>query len=196
MSIGSCLTFKPEILAPAACTIVLVHQARAARSQDQIGDETCTTSSGKSAFNSSRTRVRISPSRFCPGHSASGVSTATEASSPIPQMVSTGLASTSFRSPVWNSLRRSPLFCRNFSKLTRYTMSCFYASHSASLKFLTRRPKAFCRPGSTASMINSAVSRSSKSKALRYIMACSAVTKLRSSNSNSECCHWLKGPDQ
>ncbi|KAL2168112.1 hypothetical protein VTG60DRAFT_376 [Thermothelomyces hinnuleus] len=143
-----------------------------------------------SFLNSSLTAINALPSRFSP-HLFLMLS-ALAALNPIPQIRSSGLASTISLSPVRSSSSRmltlslpsppSPSTCTihhpssgstgrvNLSRLPRRTISSRRASHTASEKLDTFRPRALTSRGSGVARISAPTSGSEKRTAFWYIM--------------------------
>lgn len=93
----------------------------------------------------------------------------------MPQTRSTGLASTSTRSPVCTRNSRSAGSDENLCTLPSTTIPNRSRSHVASSKSRTSRPAFFASAGCSAASTRRSASASAKSRALPAIIQCSAV---------------------
>eukprot|EP00955_Chlamydomonas_euryale_P031381 329677-Chlamydomonas_euryale.AAC.8 len=124
-------------------------------------------------------RVRASmsakPSRLAPRHAVGDAASGWLSLSPMPQVVSLGLASTSTQFAVPSSHRCSAVSLLNFSTLPLTTISKRAASHTLPSKPRTPRPSCRATRGLGSARMACRYSSSSNSRALPAIIQCSAV---------------------
>ena len=92
--------------------------------------------------NSSRTAISENPNRFSPCHCNGLAARGSSAVRPMPQILSTGLASAKTRLPLCSRKARKAGCWLNFAKLPRRTISHRCAFHTSSRKPSTRLPSA------------------------------------------------------
>ena len=97
--------------------------------------------------NSSRTAISANPKRFSPCHCSGLAAHGSSAIRPMPQILSTGLASAKTRLPLCSRKARKAGCWLNFAKLPRRTISHRCAFHTSSRKPSTRLPSALAWPG-------------------------------------------------
>ena len=132
------------------------------------------------------------PKRFKPRHRFGLFIFSLPAASPIPQTLSTGLASTRTREAVcFRNLHKSA-FWENFASFAFTTMEKRCLTQVASSKPCTLRPKALAAPGFGAFRISDLVTLSPNRAAFSAIMKCSAVAYRWPSTVNEAPYHWLK----